>query len=306
MLVKREVIAVKIESVYNTDPTPDATNAILVETIDPSYEGVRMLPRAPLKSSLGKEQSIHAGNLIKIGFSVEVKGSGTAGTAPEIGVALRGCGLDETIVASTSVTYEPVSDSLESVTVYYYHDGKLQKATGCRGNIEFSFSVDDKVMATFEFTGHDAGDSDVTLLVGTYDSTVPPPFVDVAFATGSYSAVISALNLNLGNEVATPPDANASDGYSEIIIVDRDVTGSFDPEHTLKATEDWIADWKNGTSKNIVTGSIGSTAGNIFALTIPTAYYNDAPGFADRDGLRTLEIPFGAVGDDAAFDLAFT
>lgn len=306
MLVKREVIALKIESTYNTDAVPTATNAILVENVKPSYDGVRMIARAPLKSTLGKEKSIHAGNLMKLSFSAEVKGSGAAGTAPEIGEALRACGLDETIVASTSVTYAPVSASIESATIYYYHDGKLQKMTGCRGNVDFAFSVDDKVMANFEFTGHDAGDSDVALLSGTYDATVPAPFVNVAFACGGYAAVISALSLNLGNALATPPDANASDGYSEIIITDRDVTGSFDPAHTLKATEDWIADWKAGTNKLITTGAIGSTAGNILTLNIPTAYYSDAPGFGDRDGLRTLEIAFSAPGDDSAFSLAFT
>ena len=305
MLVKKQVIGLEIESTYNTDPVPTGADAILVEDLQFSYEGTRMLERAPVKETLGKEKSIHAGNLAKVTFSCEVKGSGAAGTAPEIGKALRACGLGETIVASTSVTYEPVSTGFESCTIYFWHDGKLQSLTGCRGNVDFSFSVDSKVMANFEFTGHDAGDSDVALPTGTYDSTVPPPFVNVAFATSGYAAVISALNLNLGNEISTPPDANATDGYSEIIIVDRDVTGSFDPEHTLKATEDWVADWKNGTNKNIVTGTIGTTAGNRFALTIPTAYYQEL-SFNDRDGLLALEVPFGAPGDDAAFDLVFT
>lgn len=305
MLVKREVIALKIETTYNTEAAPAAGDAILVENLNPTYEGVRMIERAPIKATLGKEQSVHAGNLVKLAFGVELKGSGAAGTAPEVGQALRACGLDETIVASTSVTYAPVSASLESATIYYYHDGKLQKITGARGTVSFAFSVDAKPMANFEFTGHDAGDSDATILSGTYDATVPPPFINAGFDVSGFAAVINSLNFNVGNVISTPQDANASDGYSEVLITDRDMTGDFDPEHTLKATQDWIAQWKAGTSRDITTGAIGGTAGNIIQLDIPTAYYREL-SFAERAGRRTLGIGFGAVGDDSAFTLAFT
>lgn len=305
MLVKREVVALAIEGTYNTEEAPDANDVILVENVSFSFEGARMHERAPVKSTLGKEQSTYAGALAKLSFSAELKGSGAAGTAPEIGNALRACGLGETVSASTSVTYAPVSTALESATIYYYQDGRLQKITGARGNVEFSLSVDSTIMANFEFTGHDGGDSDVTLLVGNYDAAVPPPFINVGFEVGSYAAVISALTLNLGNEIATPPDANAADGYSEVLIVDRDVNGSFDPEHTLKAAQDWIGAWKAGTLKEITTGAIGGTAGNIIELTVPTAYYREVSQ-GDRSGRRTLAIPFGADGDDSAFSLVFT
>lgn len=305
MLVKREVVALAIESTYNTEEAPDANDVILVENVDFSYEGVRMHERAPVKSTLGKEQSVYAGSLAKLSFSAELKGSGAAGTAPEIGNALRACGMGETVVASTSVTYAPVSASVESATIYYYQDGRLQKMTGCRGTVELSLSVDSSIMANFEFTGHDLGDSDVTLLAGNYDTAVPPPFINASFSVGAYGAVISSLQLSLGNEIATPPDANASDGYSEVLIVDRDVNGSFDPEHTLKGIQDWIADWKTGAQKNITTGVIGSIAGNRIALTIPTAYYREI-GQEDRESRRTLAIPFGATGDDSAMSLVFT
>ena len=305
MLTKRELIALKIESTYNTDSAPTAIDAMLVENVSPSYEGARLVERNPIKPTLGKEQSIHAGNLIQLTFDAEMKGSGVAGTAPEIGQALRACGFGETIVASTSVTYEPVSESIESCTIYYYQDGKLQVITGARGTVELNMTVGDKPMASFTFTGHDAGDSDAALISGTYDNTVPPPVINGSFDVGGFAAVISALSFNLGNEVVTPPDFNSPDGYSEVFISDRDMSGSFDPEYTLKATQDWIADWKNGVNKLITTGVIGSAAGNRIQLDILQAYYREL-GQGDRDSIRTLDIGFGAVGDDNAMNLIFT
>ncbi len=305
MLTKRELIALKIESTYNTDSSPDGTDAMLVENVALSYEGARMVERNPIKPTLGKEQSIHAGNLVQITFDAEIKGSGTAGTAPEIGAALRACGFGETIVADTSVTYEPVSTAIESCTIYYYQDGKLNVITGARGTVEINLTVGDKGMASFTFTGHDGGDSDAALITATYDSTVPPPVINGSFSVGAYAAVISALTFNLGNEVVTPPDFNAPDGYSEVFIADRDMTGSFDPEDTLVATQDWVGDWKAGNTKAITTGVIGSAAGNRYQLDLTEAYYRELSQ-ADRDNIRTRDLGLGCVGDDDAVNFIFT
>ena len=117
MLVKRQVLLAKIESTYNTDPTPvAATDAIQVENLAWSFTGQRMTPQEAVSPSLGKLKSLYGGTLMQITFDMHVKGSGTAGTAPESGVPLRSCALGETIVATTSVTYAPVSSSHESCT----------------------------------------------------------------------------------------------------------------------------------------------------------------------------------------------
>ncbi|MCP4477836.1 MAG: hypothetical protein GY818_07070 [Planctomycetaceae bacterium] len=305
MLVKRELIALAIEAAYNVDENPGAADAILVEDVGFSFEGSRMIERNPIKGAFGKEKSIFAGTLAQVTFTAEIKGSGTAGTAPEIGQALRACGLAETIVASTSVTYEPASESLESATIYYYQDGKRQKITGARGTVEISATVGEVAKASFTFTGHHAEDADAAIITGTFDDLAPPPMIAVPFTIGGYSAEISALNFALNNEVTTPASLSASDGYGEVRISDRDCSGTFDPLMTLIADQDWVADWQAGTERNLTTGVIGTVAGNRFNLTVPAASYREL-GQGDRDGSRTYDIGFGANGEDAAFDLAFT
>lgn len=75
----------------------------------------------------------------------------------------------------------------------------------------------------------------------------------------------------------------------------------------LLATNDFISDWEAGTEMALSTGVIGGTAGNQFQISMPAVSYRDV-SLGDRDGLRTIELPFGAhesSGDDGV-SLAFT
>ena len=301
MLVNREVILVETEGTYNTDPSPTgAANAILVEEPSWSHEGLRMVDRPAVRANIGKLQQIYAGTLKTISFNCELKGSGSAGTPPEIDPLLRACGFGVTNTPSTSDVYAPVSTGHESATIYYYQDGTLHKLTGARGNATFNVEVGNKGMVTFTMTGHDSAVTDASLVTPTYDSNVPPLVLGAAFSIDGFAGVISALTFDMSNTIAMPADMNAADGYGEIQLTQRDVNGSFDPEHELVATEDFIGNFKAGASMALATGTIGSTAGNRYSISMPAIYFKDvSPG--EREGVRTLEIPFGAVessGDD--------
>lgn len=310
MLINREIILVELETTYNTDPTPTgAANAVLVESPSWSHEGARMVERSNVKGSLAKDQQIFAGTLKQVTFDVELKGSGAAGTAPEIGPLLQACGMSETVSAGVSVTYEPESSDHESVTIYYYQDGILHAITGARGNVSFSGEAGGIGKWSFTFTGHDAGVSDASLPTPTYDTTVPPALIGVTFSVGGYAAVINAFQFDMANGLAMPSNITAADGYGEIIITGRDVAGSFDPEAVLVATNPYIADWKTGEVMAMTVGPIGGTAGNRCTFTLGDVYYREvAPG--DREGLRTFDISFGAVesasGADDEISIVFT
>ncbi|GAB2507118.1 phage tail tube protein [Microbulbifer agarilyticus] len=304
-LVKRDLILAAIEATYNTDATPTGSDAVLVENVGWSYAGARMVERPVVKPTLGQFKQIFAGTLMEITCDAELKGSGVAGDAPEIDALLRACGLASTVSAGTSVEYAPASTGHESATIYFNEDGGLYKLTGARGTVALNLETGNKGMASFTLTGHVTGPIDQAPPAATYDDVAPPPVIGNPFSVGGYSAVINALGLDLGNTIATPPSMSAADGYSEIIISDRDVTGSFDPEATTVAAQDWHGDWRSGADKAITTGVIGSTAGNRYQLDVAQAYYRElAPG--DRDGVRTYDITYGAAGDDSAFTLTFT
>lgn len=307
MMINRRVLLVKIEPTYNVDSVPGATDAVLVENFKWSNEGLRMSPRPAVRTSLGKLKKIYGGRLEKFSFDVEIKGSGVAGTPPELGALLRSCAMGETIVASTSVTYKPVSTGHESCTQYLYRDGKRKIVTGCRGNPKFNGETGMPGKISFEFIGHVADETDTAIIAPSYDSTVPVPLLSAGFSFGGYAAVISKLSIDLGNKIATPPDMNAADGYAAVQITDRDVIGSFDPEDTLIATKNWLADLKAGTTRVLTTGVIGSVAGNRWQLSAPAAYLTDASD-SERDGVDVYEVPIAfaeSTGDDE-ISLVFT
>lgn len=305
-LVRRRVILAKVETTYNTDASPTGTDAILIEDLNWAPEGLRMVERPAIRSSLGTLQHVYGGSLLSVTFSAEIKGSGTAGTAPEIGTLLRGCAHGETVVVSTSVTYAPVSASQESLTIYIYEDGTLIKLTGCRGSVDFVGEVGARLMASFTFQGHFTGPADAATVTPTYDSTVPPILIDGNFSVGAFGAVIQALNFSPGLTIEVPPDLNSADGYAEVLVTGRDVNGSFNPEQTLVATKDFMAEFKGGTTTALDTGTIGS-AGNQFRLQMPAVYSrNLSPG--EREGVLIYDVPFGAaeVSGDDEFTLTFT
>ncbi len=302
MLTNRDVILIKIESTYGTDAVPvEGTDAILVESQGWANEGLRMNERPAVRANIGLLQSVYGGRLGSVTFDVELKGSGGAvDDPPEIGTALRACGLGEMINAAADVTYEPVSTGIESVTIYYFQDGIRYILTGCRGNVSFNLETGAVGKASFTFTGHIALPTDVALPAPTYDGVVPVAIINTPFVIGGFSAIINALTFDMSNTIAMPPDMAAIDGYSEVQITQRDVNGSFDPEAELVAVDTPLTDLENGVAQALTTGKIGSGTGAEYQVTMPAVYYRDvSPG--DRDGVRTLETPFGATestGDD--------
>lgn len=300
MLVNREIVLAKEETTYNTDAAPTASaNAMLIENPAWAFDSQRMLDRPAVRTSFGKLQKIFGGTLKMISFDVEMKGSGTAGTAPELGPLLKSCGLTETIVAVTSVTYafsSTLSD-YKSLTIWYYQDGTVHKMTGCVPmSASFNADVGSTPKWSFSFAGHDSGRTDLALATPTYASTAPVPFIGATFTIQSYAAIVSKLSLDFGLSAAKPSSVNATDGFGQLLITGREPTGSIDPQDTIVATHDWLGKFKTGASGTLTTGTIGSTAGNRWAMSVGKLYY-DAPSPGDASGIRTLSVPFNITDE---------
>ena len=309
MLIKRQVILAKIEATFGVDPTPVAANdSVLAENLAPAFEGARRHEREPTKPSLGSIPSVYGGTLKTISFDVYLKGSGTAGTAPEIDPLLRACGMGVTNVPATSDTYAPVSTAYEGCTIYWYEDGLEHKLIGCRGSFVATLEAGVPGKLSFTMTGHYTKPTDVALVTPTYDATVPPSVINLAnFLLDSVAFNVAAISLDMGVVLAMPADILAADGYGDVTIVDRKVTGSIDPLATLIATYDWVTKWQADTSVALTTGAVGGTAGNKWTLACPTAQYTE-PAQGDRDGIITRQVTFAAnesSGDDE-MSLAFT
>lgn len=311
MLDKRAVLAVKDEVTYNTDSVPTAAaNAVLVEDLKWGFANSRMFQRKPVRSSLGLLKPLYAGALITVSGKVEMKGSGAAGTAPEIAPILKAGGWAETVVASTSVTYKPSSSQTvhKSSSAYFFDDGLRLILTGGRCKTSFDFSVGQAPFMMFEYTGHFVSIADIALPAATYISTVPVPLINMPFTIGAYAALISKLAFDLGTELSIPESIRATDGYGEVQITGRNPTGSFDPQRVTVATNNPINLWQTGSALALDTGTIGSVAGNRLAVTMPAVAYTEA-GRGSQNNIGTYEMKFAAAetatGDDE-ISIAFT
>lgn len=311
--VSNEVILLKTEVTYGTDPTPvAATNALLVSELSVVPNSMRMQDRGAIRASLGQLQKIYGGHLLDVTFKCEVKGSGTAGTAPEIGPALEACGMDETIVAVTSVTYQPVSTAHESVTIYYYEGGrKLHIITGCRGDVSFALDAGGICWAMFKFTGHHTQPTDASQPAPTYNATVPRAGLGMAVSINGVTAIVAkGWAWKLNNTIQAGDSLAATDGYGPVIITERDVTGELVIESELDSVLDLESLHVAGTRFAFASGTLGSVAGNRVALSTPSSstYITDGPNLEEMNGIRGRRIPM-AVDDSTAdqeISLAFT
>lgn len=306
MLETKTQLAIKLESEEGTAETLAAGDAIL-------HANGKFTPDTPMfqrpmrSSSLSPFSSVPGARSATIEFDVELKGSGSAGTAPEWGQALKGCGFAEDIVAATSVTYTPASSSVGSYTLALYEDGMIHKIWGARGTVKLALKNGEPGMLSFSFKGADFSVVDGALLSGvSYDSTKPPAFLAAQFTIDSYAALLSSLEIDMANVLALRPDANQDSGYKSTIISSRLPIMTFDPEKVLVATYDFYGKLRSGNEGALST-VVGSTAGNICTITAPKAQYTKIDE-AERDGIRSLGIDcqLNRNSGDDELSLAFT
>jgi len=117
-IIQRQQIALELEAVEGTGETIEAAD-VLHPTFDNEWTpNFTMNERNNLQPSLSRITQVAGERSAVISFSTEVKGSGTAGTAPpNLSKPMQACGFDETIVAVTSVTYAPVSEAVPTSTI---------------------------------------------------------------------------------------------------------------------------------------------------------------------------------------------
>lgn len=297
----REVVAAKIQTAHGSPATVNpASDSILVSNPQFSYTDVNMLTRTVKKATMGQLPQVYAGSLVSLSFDVEIKGSGVAGTPPDLAHLLVACGMAESITPATSVGYSLATLDHKYLTLHYYQDGKRKVIQDALGNVSVNLAASQFGMLSFTFTGHEGTETDTAYPSPSYDATVPVPYINRPFDIGGYAADISALSFDLGNDIRKPKSVAGADGYGQLHIVERDIAGSFDPLDVLLATHDFVGGWKSGASYALDTGVIGSVAGNRYQVTMPAVSYRSVSQ-ADRESLRALEMGFGmheSSGDD--------
>lgn len=309
LLLRKRLILIETESTYGTDPTPDGADAVLVRDLNITPQQSDVVNRDVVRPYLGASEQLLANTRVECSFSVELAGSGTAGTAPQYGKALKACGLSETIVASTSVTYAPVSSSFDSVTIYYNIDGLRHKVTGCRGTFSINCTVGEIPTIDFTFTGVYVAPDDSALPSATYANQASPLIFKngntSSFQLLSFAGALQAFSFDLGNNLVY---RELVGGTKEVLLTDRAGTGSTTIEAVSIASKNYFASALTDSSLGNLDFTHGSTAGNIVDFASTRVDIGDV-SYSDQDGIAMFNIPYTCVpstsGNDE-FSLAYT
>jgi hypothetical protein len=311
-LTRKKFLIAKIESTYGTDPSPvGGSDAVQVTNLEVTPIESDNVQAASYQGFLGNSTrgTLVANKRVSVTFDVELAGSGTAGTAPAFGPLLKSCGLSETIVSSTSVTYAPVSSSFSSATIYCFYDGTRHKITGARGTVSFNLTAGQFAVASFQFIGiYNAPDD--TALSGSFTvanqaAAIEVNDTNVTTATfhGVTSSRIESFDMALNNELLYKETAS----NKEVLITNRAPGGTAVIEAPAVGTTDFFA-----KAVAAATGStslvLGATAGNIVTVN---AAQTDITGcsYADTNGVIALSMPYLALPTTAGnneMSLVFT
>jgi hypothetical protein len=307
-LTRKRLIQVKKEATYGTDSTPTGTDVLLVRNLEITPIEADVVSRDLIRPYIGNSPQLLANTRVSITFQVEMAGSGTAGTAPRYGGILQACGLSETIVASTSVTYAPVSAAFSSATIYFNNDGIRHILTGCRGT--FTLNAEVGAIPTLDFTmiGVYNPPTDTALPSTTYSAQASPLIFKQGNTSGfqffTYAGCLQSVSLDIANETVYRELVGCT---KEVLITNRAPNGTVMLEAPALATKDYFNIAQTETTGNL-TFLHGTTAGNRVTLTAGQCDIAN-PTYGDQDGVQMLNIPYVAVPTTAGNDelsLAFT
>jgi len=296
-LTRNRLILALPETTYGTAPTFTSGTAAIRVASDLDLQPLQMelVDRDLLYGWIGAKPRARVQALASISFSFELAGSGTAGTAPKTGVFFRAAGYSQTIVASTSVTYAPIGEAYEGISIRCHHGGKLHALTGVRGNITIEKTVNQIAMAKFEGLGIFNAPSDAADPTPTYDlqadglvvNSTNTPTVSI----GGYAACMESFTFSAGRS----PSFRQLAGCTQEVRIDgaREPEGEVMVESPTIAGKNYFADALNQAA-TAITWTHGTTAGNIVQFTASTCSLGD-PTYGDSDGIEMLSLPFRPI-----------
>ena len=322
-------VTTKVESTYNTDPTPATTDAVRIIKPFPiltpqwGFTGERGIANGGFGRHV---RALPTGRFINSTVQIEPKGRGAAYTSssvevPDVHRWLGSAGLLATVTTTggsekwdftpTTGTGTPVS-----VTSWFYGEGELLKVNGIYSNLKITADGIGIPVFAFDFFGTmstDPADTALPSLTYTVPTIVPPSAVGVTFTLGNFTGgVVRSFNFDLGRTISPRLNVNASAGHAgfqpgprdpvlEFVVETTSLQGS--PYHATSAIDPYQLQ-KNATSGLAVSITIGSTQYNRWKLIMGQAQVVGVEPVPEGSvSLRKITVKPYVTGDQDNSDL---
>ncbi|MBL8575133.1 MAG: hypothetical protein JNM13_15770 [Hyphomicrobiaceae bacterium] len=307
----RHLLLVGVETTYATPVAgmTGAANAILARRTpewrpligtDDQIDNVRQY--------FGSQGTRLVQNYATVSIEFDAGGAGAAGTAAPYAALLRACGLAQTLTATVSAAYTPVSAAFESATIIWHDDTTRYQMAGARGSLRLVLEAGKRPYFRAELSGLISTISDVALPGATFTAFRDPLPLSAAntptLTLGGYSCVAEKLEIDLGNTV----EPRFLIGSESIQITNRRVTGTLVLEADQAATKEWVAIARAST-RGALSVIHGTVAGNILEIAAPAVEIGRLT-FGVSNNIRNVTLPLdichtnsGAGNDEIVFTI---
>lgn len=275
------VLSAQIETTYGTAPGSWAGTDALLLTGTPKINFPREgQSRDLVRGYFGASEELVGIRRAEVSFSVELAGSGAAGTAPAWGKLLRGCACAEVISAGARVEYTPISTVLESVALRWENDGVRYNIRGAMGSAKLNLGAYERPTIDFSFKGFDVAAAVAANVTPNFTSWQRPLVISdansagfklgCAYATGALSGGTALVSRGITIDIGNTVEHMQLVGGEQIDITGREASGTGTVELDAATEVQWRTDMNANILSNIGF-SHGTAAGNkvvIFATNV--------------------------------------
>jgi len=293
-------------SVVNDIPSYDAATAMKVKELTPRRIEGDYQAEDYVTGQEGAQGDRLSNVTMGVDFMVDAATSGAAGTAPIYGDLLKACGLDETIVANTSVSYSltPLGAEKHEIALQYTDSQSSQVTEKARGALTFSAEARNKPMFGFKFTGahfpsQTAYDGPVDLS-GWRDAPDCSPDNMEAITLGGVKLCVQSFSFTDGRT----PRRNRFMNCDDTDITARNVTGRLVVRMPPASEIDLLAKAKAGTREPFIW-QMGNEAGQTLRIAAPSVQVKYA-GETDIDGEIGLSLDLVFVFDQGGDEISIS
>lgn len=297
--INKMAVLAAIEATRGVDAAPVAADAIQLSdvTITP-LEG-DSVENNITRPYFGSSGSTMVSQFSKMSFKVPAAGVAAAGSTPGYASLLRACGMSMTVTAGTSVRFDPVTNDMESLTLYANIDGVLQKMLGCVGTVKLTTDAKSIPQWEFDFTGSFVLPTDAAMPAVNYAAFVDAIGVNKANTTltlDGLALAVSNFNWDIGNTVVKRDLINVDTQ----LVTNRASQASVTFEAHSIAIKNWIS-LARASAKVPLVITHGLGASNSIQMSAMRAQVGK-PAYSEQDGIQMMTLPLNLIPSAAGND----